>query len=187
MLLSFRNLDRKLNCFFFSSIILSALFHLTTSIKVRPNNAHLAASFNTGLKDNYLTQAKGRGPSLKSGTVLLLLLLLLLLFSFSFSFSRCRKSALLRRWLVGSRQSWDADWLARAVFRSRALTRRSFQLEKHEIMVLACQVGPFNLRLTQINSEMNFIAKNKCTDSQKLRSSTSKETLLDEVCHPGYS
>ena len=25
-------------------------------------------------------------------------------------FSRCRKSALLRRWLVASRQSWDVDW-----------------------------------------------------------------------------
>ena len=34
-------------------------------------------------------------------------------------------------------------------------------------MVLACQVGPFHLKLTQINSEMNFIAKNKCPESQK--------------------
>ena len=47
---------------------------------------------------------------------------------------------------------------------------RSFQLEsmlKHEIMVMACQVGPLHLTLTQINS-MNCIAKNKCPDSQKL-------------------
>ena len=35
-------------------------------------------------------------------------------------------------------------------------------------MVLACQVGPFHLTLTQINSEMNCIAKNKCPESQKL-------------------
>ena len=39
---------------------------------------------------------------------------------------------------------------------------------KHEIMVLACLVGPFHLTLTQINSEMNCIAKNKCPESQKL-------------------
>ena len=31
-----------------------------------------------------------------------------------------------------------------------------------------CQVGSFHLKLTQINSEMNCIAKNKCPDSQKL-------------------
>ena len=34
-------------------------------------------------------------------------------------------------------------------------------------MVLACQVGPFHLMLTQINSEMNYIAKNKYPESQK--------------------
>ena len=34
-------------------------------------------------------------------------------------------------------------------------------LAKYEIMVFACQVGPFHLTLTQINSEMNYIAKNK--------------------------
>ena len=39
---------------------------------------------------------------------------------------------------------------------------------KHEIMVLACQVSPFHLKLTQINSEMNCVAKHKCTMSQKL-------------------
>ena len=35
-------------------------------------------------------------------------------------------------------------------------------------MVLAYQVGPFHFTLTQINSEMNCIAKNKCPESQKL-------------------
>ena len=35
-------------------------------------------------------------------------------------------------------------------------------------MVLATQVGPFYLTLTQINSEMNCIAKKKCPESQKL-------------------
>ena len=32
------------------------------------------------------------------------------LFVFFFLFTRRRKSALLRRWLVASRQSWDVDW-----------------------------------------------------------------------------
>ena len=41
-------------------------------------------------------------------------------------------------------------------------------MAKYEIMVLACQVGPFHLKLTQINSEMNCIAKNKCPENQKL-------------------
>ena len=42
-------------------------------------------------------------------------------------------------------------------------------MAKFEIMVLACQIGPFHLKLTQINSEMNCIAKHKFTDeSQKL-------------------
>ena len=36
------------------------------------------------------------------------------------------------------------------------------------VVVLACQVGLFHLKLTQINSEINFKAKNKCPDSQKL-------------------
>ena len=35
-------------------------------------------------------------------------------------------------------------------------------------MVLAWEVGPFYLTLTEINSEMNCIAKNKCPDNQKL-------------------
>ena len=34
------------------------------------------------------------------------------------------------------------------------------------VVVLACQVGLFHLMLTQINSETNFIAKNKCRQSE---------------------
>ena len=40
-------------------------------------------------------------------------------------------------------------------------------MAKDEIMVLACQVSPFHLKLTQINPEINCIAKNKCPDSQR--------------------
>ena len=39
---------------------------------------------------------------------------------------------------------------------------------KYEIMVLASQVGPFHLKLTQINSKKYCIAKHKCTVCQKL-------------------
>ena len=35
-------------------------------------------------------------------------------------------------------------------------------------MVLACQVCPFHLKLTKINSEMNCIAKNKCLRARNL-------------------
>ena len=49
-----------------------------------------------------------------------LFIFLIYLLDLSFLFLRCRKSALLRRWLVASRQSWDVDWFVRAVFRSRA-------------------------------------------------------------------
>ena len=51
-------------------------------------------------------------------------------------------------------------------------------MKKHEIMVLACQVGPFHLTLTQINSEMNCIAKNKCPESQKLDTRRRRENLI---------
>ena len=44
-------------------------------------------------------------------------------------------------------------------------------------MVLACQTGPFHLRLTQINSEMNCIAKNKCPESHKLDTRRRGESL----------
>ena len=72
-------------------------------------------------------------------------------FVFIFIFSWCRKSALLRCWLVASRQSRDTDWVARADSDHVLLRVHSFQLAKHEIMVLACQVGSFHLTLTQIN------------------------------------
>ena len=41
-------------------------------------------------------------------------------------FSRCRKSALSRRWLITSQQSWDADWFAGAVLWSRAKGRAKY-------------------------------------------------------------
>ena len=85
-----------------------------------------------------------------------------------------------RHWLVASGQSRDADWFARAVFRSRNLAT-SFSVKKHEIMVLACQVGPFHLTLTQINSERNYIAKNKCPESQKL--DTRRRNRDITACH----
>ena len=83
---------------------------------------------------------------------------------------------------VANRKSWDADWFARAVFRSRALALAKSLFsgingELYEIMVLACQVSPFHLTLTQINSDMNCIAKNKCPESQKLDTRRRGENL----------
>ena len=52
-----------------------------------------------------------------------------------------------------------------------------------------CQVGSFHLKLTQINSEMNCIAKNKCPDSQKLdrRRKYGIELICREwCCGPPY-
>ena len=52
-------------------------------------------------------------------------------------FSRCRKSALLRRWLVASRQSWDADWsqigtlLEALISRKSAILRRWLVANRH--------------------------------------------------------
>ena len=86
-----------------------------------------------------------RGPSLKFSFCLFVCLFL----------SRCRKSALLRRWLVC------------ALFADHVRTTCEvclFQCElmvKYEIMVVACQIGPFHLKLTQIKSEMNCITKHK--------------------------
>ena len=40
-----------------------------------------------------------------------------------------------------------------------------------------CQVGPYHLTLTQMNSENNCIAKNQCPDSQKLDSRGRGENL----------
>ena len=45
-------------------------------------------------------------------------------------------------------------------------------------MVLTCQVGPFHLMLTQINLEMNCVAKNKCPESQKLDTRSRGENLI---------
>ena len=50
-------------------------------------------------------------------------------------------------------------------------------MAKYEIMVWACQVGPFHLTLIQINSEMNCIAKNKFPESQKLDTRRRRENL----------
>ena len=55
-------------------------------------------------------------------------------------------------------------------------------MAKYEIMVLAYQVGPFHLTLTQINLEMNCIAKNKCPESQKLDTRRRGENL-DATSH----
>ena len=98
----------------------------------------------------YLAQAKGEGPSLKS-------VLVSFLFFFTFLLKSVlqigtlealigRKSAILRCWLV----------CAHCILITCSCIR-SFQLEKHEIVVLTCQVGPFHLTLTQINSEINCI------------------------------
>ena len=57
-------------------------------------------------------QVLRRGPSLKLSRFVYIIIV--------FFLSRCRKLALLRHWLVASRQSWYTDWCARAVFRSRA-------------------------------------------------------------------
>ena len=58
---------------------------------------------------------------------------------------------------------------------------RSTSLAKYEtVMVLACQVVmvlAFHLTLTQINSKMNCIAKNKCPESQKLETRRRCENL----------
>ena len=60
---------------------------------------------------------------------------------------------------------------------------------KYEIMVLACQVGPFHLKLTQINSEMNRIAKNKCLENQELDTRCRGEKLnaTSNTCHTLHS
>ena len=101
-------------------------------------------------------------------------------FYFVFIFiSRCRKSALLRRRLVASRQSWDADWFARPACIPVTCLGTS-GVRNDEVGLLTVQIneargysrfpflfGLFHFSLTRINSEMNCIAKNKCPDSQK--------------------
>ena len=74
---------------------------------------------------------------------------------------------------VANRHSWDADWSQIGNLetlwdvRSTSLSKCFFSA-KYEIKVFAYQVGPFHLTLTQINSEMNCITKNKFPESQKL-------------------
>ena len=87
-----------------------------------------------------------------------------------------RKSAILRGWLVRAR--WiPVTW---SLFRINGI----FRINCTTVVVLAwqvglfrllwflwfwyCQVCLFHLKLTQINSEMNWIARHKCPDSQKV-------------------
>ena len=72
-----------------------------------------------------------------------------------------RKSVILRRWLVRARCIPITYSCERTLFSWNLMA-------KYEIMVLACEVGLFHLTFTQINSEINCIAKNKYPDSQKL-------------------
>ena len=53
------------------------------------------------------------------------------------------------------------------------------------VMVVACQVDPFYLALTQINSEMNCLAKNKYHESQKLDTRRRSENFDRDIttCH----
>ena len=89
---------------------------------------------------------------------------------------------------VANRHSWDADWSqvgnletligSRALYSDHALLLLRFSVEElYKIMVLACQVGPFPFASTQINSEMNCIAKNKCPESQKIDTRRRDENL----------
>ena len=80
----------------------------------------------------------------------------------------CKSVFLDVDWLqIGTR---DTDWFC-VLYVCEVRLWKSLMAKlmvKHEIMVLACQVGLFHLKLTQINSEMNCITKHKCTVSQKL-------------------
>ena len=74
---------------------------------------------------------------------------------------------------VANRQSWDE--IQRAQTNALALAKCLFNGINGglcESMVLACQVGAFHLTLTQINSEMNCIAKNKYPESQNAEVTT---------------
>ena len=85
--------------------------------------------------------------------------------------------------------SWDADWSqvgnletligSCALYSDLMLLWSTcfFNGEAGNYGVLACQVGPFHLTLTQINSEMNCIAKNKCPESHKLDTRRRGENL----------
>ena len=109
---------------------------------------------NHGIETIYSAQPLGGGRVLKWAPFVFIFII----------FSRCHKSALLRRWLVASRQSWTLigresaplrRWLVRAQYAKYVSESLLWQIDGEiRIMVLACQVGPFHLKLTQINSEM---------------------------------
>ena len=68
--------------------------------------------------------------------------------------------SILRRWLV--RVRWiPITWSLKNLWNFQ----NWLMADCITVVVLACQVGLFHLTLTYINSEMNFIAKNKCPDS----------------------
>ena len=85
--------------------------------------------------------------------------------------------------------SWDADWLqvgnletligSCTLYSDLMLLWSTcfFNGEAGNYGVLACQVGLFHVTLTQINSEMNCIAKNKCPESHKLDTRCRGENL----------
>ena len=110
---------------------------------------------NHGIETIYSAQPLGGGRVLKWAPFVFIFII----------FSRCHKSALLRRWLVTSRKSWTLigresallrRWLIRAQYANYVSVSLSWRIDGEiRIMVLACQVGPFHLKLTQINSEMN--------------------------------
>ena len=78
--------------------------------------------------------------------------------------------------------SENADWFARCMPMCEVRLFQSEVMAKYQIMVLACQVGLFHLKLTQINSEMNRIAKHKFTDeSQELDTRRSGKNLNIKV------
>ena len=64
---------------------------------------------------------------------------------FLFRFSRCRKSALLRRWLVANRHSWDTDWsqvgtLETLIGRRSAILRRLLFRARCIAITCSCEV-----------------------------------------------
>ena len=86
---------------------------------------------------------------------------------------------ILRNWAIkGSpssardQRSWER-WLVCALSRARDVLSGSTKCQKE------AWVGLFNLKLTQINLEMNCIAMHKCTESKKL--DNLKETWDAEV------
>ena len=82
---------------------------------------------------------------------------------------------ILGRWLVVNRHSWDADWFVRCMRGTSLKVSRGELMVKYEIVVLACQVSPFHLKLTRINSEMNCVAQ--MYGEPEARHETLNETL----------